>query len=218
MSESSMHRVAILKFPGTNCEYDVLRALEIVGLRGEVVWHRDYRSGTYDAIVIAGGFSYGDYLRAGAIAAQTSAVGHLREDADSGVPVLGICNGFQVLAEAGLLPGALVPNNPPGFVCKWVRVSVLDVKTPFTHLYEPGEVVYMPVAHAEGRYIPTGPYTRAVAYIDNPNGSHDNTAGVSRGNILGLMPHPERAVDRDVSRNGTGGLKLWLSLKLWLKE
>ena len=213
-----MHRVAVLKFPGTNGDYDVLRALDVVGLRGVLVWYRDYRSGLYDAVVLPGGFSYGDYLRAGAVAAQTPAVEHVRRDAERGVPVLGICNGFQILTEAGLLPGALAPNEPPGFISKWIRVRINDVKTPFTHLYEPGEVVYMPIAHAEGRYIPAGPYVQAARYLENPNGSHDSTAGVSRGNVLGLMPHPERAVDGDVSRGGTGGLKLWLSLREWLRR
>ena len=182
------------------------------------MWHRDYKSGVYDAVVLAGGFSYGDYLRAGVIAAQTDAVRRVREDAERGVPVLGICNGFQILTEAGLLPGALAPNEPPGFISKWISVRINDVKTPFTHLYEPGEVVYMPVAHAEGRYVPSGSYSAVVKYVENPNGSFDDVAGVARGNVVGLMPHPERAVDRDVSRGGTGGLKLWLSLKEWLKR
>jgi phosphoribosylformylglycinamidine synthase len=213
-----VYRVAVLKFPGTNGDYDVLRALELAGLRGELVWHRDYKSGVYDAVVLAGGFSYGDYLRAGVIAAQTDAVRRVREDAERGVPVLGICNGFQILTEAGMLPGALAPNEPPGFISKWIRVRINDVKTPFTHLYEPGEVVYMPIAHAEGRYVPSGSYSAVAKYVENPNGSFDDVAGVARGNVVGLMPHPERAVDRDVSRGGTGGLKLWLSLKEWLKR
>jgi len=213
-----MHRVAVLKFPGTNGDFDVLRALDLAGLRGELVWYRDFRSGVYDAVVLAGGFSYGDYLRAGAIAAQTPAVEHVRRDAERGIPVLGICNGFQILVEAGLLPGALAPNEPPGFISRWIKVQVMDVKTPFTHLYEPGEVVHMPIAHAEGRYIPSGPYRQAFRYVENPNGSYHNTAGVSRDNVLGLMPHPERAVDSDISRGGVGGLKLWLSLKEWLKR
>jgi len=209
--------VGVLKFPGTNGDFDVLRALELAGLRGEVVWYKDYKPGMYDAVVLAGGFSYGDRLRAGAIAAATEAVERLRADVERGVPVLGICNGFQILTEAGLLPGALVPNDPPGFVSRWIRVRVVDNETPFTLLYQRGEAVYMPVAHAEGRYIPTGPYRAVFKYVDNPNGSVDDVAGVAAGNVLGLMPHPERAVDPHVSRGGVGGLKLWLSLKQWLK-
>jgi phosphoribosylformylglycinamidine synthase len=210
-------RVAVLKFPGTNGDYDVVRALELAGIPGEVVWYRDYRPGVYDAVVLAGGFSYGDRLRAGAVAAASEAVQLLREDVDNGVPVLGICNGFQILTEAGILPGALAPNDPPGFVSKWIPVKVVDRDTPFTFMYEEGEVVYMPVAHAEGRYVPSGPYRAVFKYVENVNGSFDNVAGVARGPVLGLMPHPERAVDPHVSRRGTGGLKLWLSLKKWLR-
>ncbi|MEZ0247987.1 MAG: phosphoribosylformylglycinamidine synthase I [Thermoproteus sp.] len=210
-------RVGVLKFPGTNGDFDVLRALGVVGLRGEVVWHKDYRAGLYDAVVVAGGFSYGDRLRAGAIAAASKAAEQLREDAARGVPVLGICNGFQILVEAGLLPGALAPNDPPGFISKWIPVRIIDNETPFTLLYQRGEVVYMPVAHAEGRYIPTGPYRAVVKYVENPNGSFDDVAGVAESNVMGLMPHPERAIDPHISRGGTGGAKLWLSLKAWLK-
>lgn len=211
-------KAAVLKFPGTNGDYDVLRAFQIAEIRGEVVWHKDYKSGEYDLVVVAGGFSYGDRLRAGAIAARTKAVERLREDVDRSALVLGICNGFQILTEAGFLPGALIPNDPPGFVSRWIRVEVIDNETPFTWLYKKGEVVYMPVAHAEGRYIPTGPYRAVFKYVDNPNGSIDDTAGVANGVVFGLMPHPERAVDPHVSRNGVGGLKFWLGVKNWLKK
>lgn len=211
-------KIAVLKFPGTNGEYDVIKALEAVDMRGEVVWYKDYAPGKYDAVVVAGGFSYGDRLRAGAIAAKTKTTSHLAEDVARGTPVLGICNGFQILTEAELLPGALVPNDPPGFVCKWIRVRVEDNDTPFTTLYERGQVIRLPVAHAEGRYIPTAPYRVVFRYVDNPNGSIDDVAGVAQANVLGMMPHPERAVDPHVSRGGTGGAALWLSLRQWLKK
>lgn len=208
--------VAVLRFPGTNGDLDVLRALDLVGLRGELVWHREYRAGAYDAVVAAGGFSYGDRLRAGAIAASTKAAEELVEDADRGTPILGICNGFQILVEAGILPGALLPNDPPRFISRRVKVAVVDVKTPFTSLYEEGEVVEMPVAHGEGRYVYWGRRPRAALhYLENVNGSADAIAGVAEGNVLGLMPHPERAVDPHVSTGG--GAKIWLSLRAWLR-
>ena len=216
-----MPRVAVLRFPGTNTDRDVALALGSTGLEPELVWYSDYRSGRFDAVVIPGGFSYGDWLRAGAIAARTRTMQEIAKDAESGVPVLGICNGFQILVEAGLLPGALLPNDPPRFVCRWVRVKVVDVKTPFTLLYSDDEIVWMPVAHAEGRYVYFGERPRTVfKYVDNPNGSVDDIAGVSNGpgNVVGLMPHPERSADPITSRGRHGGAKLWESLREALKR
>jgi len=214
-------RVAVLRFPGTNTDRDVERALRVVGLEPRLVWHGEYRAGQYDAVVIPGGFSYGDWLRAGAIAARGRAVEELVKDVEAGIPILGICNGFQILVEAGVLPGALLPNDPPRFVCRWVRVRVVDNATPFTKMYEVGEVVWMPVAHAEGRYVYVNEAPRAVfRYVDNPNGSMDDIAGVANdaGNVLGLMPHPERSTEAIVSRGGPGGYKLWLSLAEAIKR
>ena len=216
-----MARVAVLRFPGTNTDRDVERALRVVGLEPRLVWHGEYRAGQYDAVVIPGGFSYGDWLRAGAIAARGRAVEELVKDVEAGIPILGICNGFQILVEAGVLPGALLPNDPPRFVCRWVRVRVVDNATPFTKMYEVGEVVWMPVAHAEGRYVYVNEAPRAVfRYVDNPNGSMDDIAGVANdaGNVLGLMPHPERSTEAIVSRGGPGGYKLWLSLAEAIKR
>ncbi|CCC82576.1 phosphoribosylformylglycinamidine synthase I [Thermoproteus tenax] len=207
--------IAVLAFPGTNGDRDVLRALELVGLTGRIVWHKEYKAGVYDAVIVAGGFSYGDRLRAGAIAARTKAAEELREDAERGTPILGICNGFQILVEAGVLPGALLPNDPPRFVSRDVLVRVVDVKTPFTLLYEEGETIRLPVAHGEGRYVYEERPRAVVKYVEDINGSMDLIAGISSGNVVGMMPHPERAVDRHVSSGD--GARVWLSLKLWLR-
>ncbi|MDT7863475.1 phosphoribosylformylglycinamidine synthase I [Vulcanisaeta sp. EB80] len=214
-------RVAVIRFPGTNGDLDVAHVLNrVIGLRADVVWHGEFKDEGYDAAVVPGGFSYGDWLRAGAIAARSPALRVIREMADEGKPILGICNGFQILVESGLLPGALLPNDPPRFIAKWVRVKVLNVKTPFTTAYGEGEVVSMPIAHGEGRYYIDNPAEVNTAFSyhgENPNGSINNIAGVANkdGNVVGLMPHPERASEDILVPRGhsKGGLKLWLSLK-----
>ncbi|BDR91004.1 phosphoribosylformylglycinamidine synthase subunit PurQ [Vulcanisaeta souniana] len=216
-----MPRVAVIRFPGTNGDLDVVHALKnVVRVNTELVWYDDYRHGTYDAVVVPGGFSYGDWLRAGAIAARSRAMKEIIMDAEGGMPVLGICNGFQILVEAGLLPGALLPNDPPRFITKWVWVRVNDSKTPFTKVYEPNEVVSMPIAHGEGRYFIDNVDEARVAFTyfgENPNGSVASIAGVANygGNVLGLMPHPERSAESVLAprRFMPGGLKLWLSLR-----
>jgi len=208
----------VLRFPGTNGDLDVIHVLRILGMEANLVWHREFRHDDYDAIVLPGGFSYGDWLRAGAIASRSAALAQVEEASKEGKPILGICNGFQILTEAGLLEGSLLPNDPPGFICRWVWVRVEDTETPFTLLYEPGEVVSMPIAHGEGRYWAEG-NTRAVFryHGENPNGSIHGVAGVANreGNVLGIMPHPERAAERIITPKGfrEGGLKLWLSLR-----
>lgn len=211
----------MIRFPGTNGDLDVIHVLRnVVRVDAELVWHEDFRHGIYDAVVVPGGFSYGDWLRAGAIAARSRAMKEVVMDAEGGVPVLGICNGFQILVEAGLLPGALLPNDPPRFIAKWVWVRVNDAKTPFTRLYEPGEVISMPIAHGEGRYFIDNIDEVKVAFTyfgENPNGSVASIAGVVNyeGNVLGLMPHPERSAEAVLAPRGfmPGGLKLWLSLR-----
>ncbi|ADY02143.1 phosphoribosylformylglycinamidine synthase I [Vulcanisaeta moutnovskia 768-28] len=216
-----MPRIAVIRFPGTNGDLDVVHVLRnVVKVDTELIWYDDYKHGIYDAVVIPGGFSYGDWLRAGAIAARSRAMGEVVMDAEDGVPVLGICNGFQILVETGLLPGALLPNDPPRFIARWIWVRINDVKTPFTKLYEPGEVISMPIAHGEGRYfIDSIDETRAVFtyFGENPNGSVASIAGIANydGNVLGLMPHPERSAESVLvpRRFIAGGLKLWLSLK-----
>jgi phosphoribosylformylglycinamidine synthase len=206
--------IAVLRFPGTNNENDVLRALSLIeGANPVLVPSRKGLAGLEeaDAIVIPGGFSYGDYLRAGAVASVETITEGVRNLAENGKPIIGICNGFQILTEMGLLPGALLPNESARFVCKWVYLKVSDNTTQFTEGME-GSVIRIPIAHAEGNYFCTDDeldtlrdefripfkYCNEAGEIDvayNPNGSLDNIAGIinQNGNILGLMPHPERA-------------------------
>ncbi len=195
-----MPKVAIIKYPGTNCEEETLYAVrEISKLEGRIVWHSDFRAEDWDAIIIPGGFSYGDYGRAGLIASWSKASEEIRKAFEEGVPILGICNGFQILTEIGILPGSLLYNESARFIARWVRVRVHNPKGPWLSFVEDNEVLSMPIAHAEGRYylnelreVTAGPW---LEYLENPNGSVGSIAGVSSkdGNVLGLMPHPERA-------------------------
>jgi phosphoribosylformylglycinamidine synthase subunit PurQ / glutaminase len=208
-----MVKVAIIQFPGSNCDLDALEILrKTVKVPTDLVWHRDLKNDQYDAYVLPGGFSYGDYLRAGAIAATSPSLETIRGAADRGKPVLGICNGFQILVEAGILPGAVLRNTGLRFVCKWTRLRVESTRTPFTKLAGKGETMRIPIAHNEGRYyldkdqladLETNEQI-VLRYVDenkaptedsNPNGSMDNIAGICNreGNVMGLMPHPERA-------------------------
>jgi phosphoribosylformylglycinamidine synthase subunit PurQ / glutaminase len=207
-----MVKVAVIQYPGSNCDLDALEILREVKARTDLVWHKDLKHDDYDAYVLPGGFSYGDYLRAGAIAATSPSLRIVKEAADSGKPVLGICNGFQILVEAGLLPGAVLRNSSLRFVCKWTRLRVETTRTPFTSNAEKGQVLEIPIAHNEGRYyldkeqIPELERNQKIVfrYVNavreptedaNPNGSIDNIAGIcnQKGNVTGLMPHPERA-------------------------
>jgi phosphoribosylformylglycinamidine synthase len=194
-------RVGVVVFPGSNDDRDALEALDALGADAVPVWHGDAELPELDGIVLPGGFSYGDYLRAGAIARFSPAMRAVGEFAATGGLVLGICNGFQVLCEAGLLPGALRPNTSLSFVCRDVTVIVERTDTPFTARCERGQELVIPVKHGEGCYVPPpGPEGHVVlryAAGDNPNGSIDDVAGVTnqRGNVMGLMPHPEHAVD-----------------------
>jgi phosphoribosylformylglycinamidine synthase I len=198
-------KVAVVVFPGTNCEHDVARALGDLGASCELVFHDRSRLAGFDAVVLPGGFAHGDYLRPGAIARFSPVMGEVRRLAGEGAPVLGICNGFQVLTEAGLLPGALQRNAGLRFVCRPVRVRIESRACVLTRHLEPGTVLRIPVNHMLGNYV-CEPATlaelraesRIVArYVDNPNGSLDDIAGVCnrQGNVVGLMPHPERACD-----------------------
>jgi phosphoribosylformylglycinamidine synthase I len=199
-------RFGVLQFPGSCDERDALSACERIG-EARLVWHEETDLGGLDALVVPGGFSYGDYLRAGAIARFSPAMGAVREFADGGGPVLGICNGFQVLCEARMLPGALLPNAGVRFVCRQVDIAVENTDTAFTRGAAGGDRLSIPVKHLSGRYFAppddldeleaSGRVVFRYAPGHNPNGSQRDIAGVANeaGNIVGLMPHPEHAVD-----------------------
>lgn len=210
-------KVAVIRFPGSNCDLDMVGALRTIGgTEPALVWHEDsdLANGGYGAVVLPGGFSFADRLRAGAIAASSPAMSAVKRLAERGVPVLGVCNGFQILVEAGLLPGALLRNSTLKFVCAWTHVRVENTRTPFTAGLRKGQVLALPIAHGEGRfYMPSRELSRlekdglvAFRYCDargdptarsNPTGTLHNIAGVcnKEGNVVGLMPHPERATE-----------------------
>jgi phosphoribosylformylglycinamidine synthase I len=214
-------RFGVLQFPGSCDERDALLACERVG-EARMLWHEDTDLSGLDAIVVPGGFSYGDYLRAGAIARFSPAMGAVAEFAAGGGSVLGICNGFQVLCEAGLLPGALLPNEGLRFTCRQVHLTVENTDTPFTRGCAPGERLSIPVKHMSGRYFAppealdgleaNGQVALRYAPGENPNGSERDVAGVvsEGGNVLGLMPHPEHAVDP--LTGSADGLRIFTSL------
>ncbi len=207
-------KFGIVRFPGSCDDID---ALEAAGLVGEAIplWHADPDLHGVDAVIVPGGFSYGDYLRAGAIARFAPVMESVAEFAREGGLVLGICNGFQVLCEARLLPGALLPNTSLKFVCRQVRVKVVDTETPFTRACEPGAELSIPVKHTTGRYYTPEPVPVLLRYApgQNPNGSQDDIAGVCNeaGNVFGLMPHPEHAVD--ALTGSTDGLRIFESMR-----
>lgn len=200
-----MTRVGVVVFPGSNCEHDVVEALQGLGAEAVLVWHGDDTLGDVDAVVLPGGFAHGDYLRPGAIARFSPVMGSITEFAAAGGPVVGICNGFQVLTEAGLLPGALQKNRGSRFLCAPTDLVVSSAESALTCAAEVGEVLRLPINHFEGNYTCSaetlaelrGEDRIVLRYVDNPNGSMDDIAGVcSAGrNVVGLMPHPERACD-----------------------
>ncbi len=206
-------KIAIIQFGGSNCDLDVLHVLQdVVGVDAELVWYKEEDLNQYDGAVIPGGFSYGDYLRAGAIAARTPIMDAIKKMASEGKPIMGICNGFQVLTESGLLDGALTTNKYPKFRCETMYLKVENTDTPFTSKFKKGEIVKIPIAHMEGNfYADKDTLARlndngqiVFKYSDkngnvtdnvNPNGSQENIAGIidPNRNVIGLMPHPERA-------------------------
>jgi phosphoribosylformylglycinamidine synthase len=202
---------AVVVFPGTNCEQDVTYALDLVGLDAELVWHRDTDLTGADGVILPGGFAHGDYLRTGAIARFSPIMAEVERLAAEGLPVLGICNGFQILCEAGILDGALVANRDLKFICRPVTVRVESTDSVLTAAATVGQVLHIPLNSYEGNYVTgvspsndTAPVMLRYCDLDgelttgaNPNGSMDAIAGISnhRGNVAGLMPHPERAIE-----------------------
>jgi phosphoribosylformylglycinamidine synthase len=193
----------VVVFPGTNCEHDVVQSVEVLGGIGQLVWHGDRTLGDVDAVVLPGGFAHGDYLRPGALARFSPIMDAVSDFARSGGPVVGICNGFQVLTEAGLLPGALQKNGRLRFLCQPARVEVVSTDSVLTRGATVGEELVIPINHFSGNYICDEVTLRqlqdsgriVLRYRDNPNGSIDAIAGIANeaGNVVGLMPHPERA-------------------------
>jgi phosphoribosylformylglycinamidine synthase len=222
-------KVAIVTFPGSNCDYDLYKAVQQVGADATFVWHRERGLEGYDAVLLPGGFSYGDYLRAGAIARMSPVMEDVIDFAAKGGPVVGICNGFQILCEAGLLPGALVRNASLLFAGKDVMLRVERVDTLFTSNYQQNQVLRVPIAHGEGNYEADesaldrleGEGHVVFRYVNgageptdaaNPNGSRRNIAGIinENGNVLGMMPHPERAMEDLLG--STDGIGIFTSL------
>lgn len=190
--------VAVVVFPGSNCEHDVVHAIRLLGGEAELVWHRDADLTGAAAVVLPGGFAHGDALRTGAIARFSPVMGAVRELAGAGAPVLGICNGFQILCEAGLLPGALIANRDLAFICRMVEVEVTDTDTVLTAGAALGRRLRIPLNSYEGNWVdPTRDGRVVVRYVDDPNGSQEQAAAVANaaGNVVGIMPHPERATE-----------------------
>jgi phosphoribosylformylglycinamidine synthase len=226
-----MRRVAVVRFPGSNCDHDTLHSAQRAGTEAYFVWHRDTDLQNADAVMLPGGFSYGDYLRSGAIARFSPIMTAVQRFAQDGGPVLGICNGFQILCEAGMLPGALMRNSRLTFAARPVTLRVEQTDTAFTNRYQQGDLLRMPVAHGEGRFV-ADPKTLArleaearvvVRYVDadgSPlseeiNGSLNDIAGIANdeGNVVGVMPHPDRASDEAIGN--MDGMKFFTSVLAW---
>jgi phosphoribosylformylglycinamidine synthase subunit PurQ / glutaminase len=218
-------KFAVIVFPGSNCDVDMYHAIkDELGEQVEYVWHDTESLDEFDGILLPGGFSYGDYLRTGAIARFSNVMKEVVKAANAGKPVLGVCNGFQILLEAGLLPGAMRRNESLSFICRPVELQVENNQTMFSAGLEKGETITIPVAHGEGNYYCDDETLAKLkannqivfTYKKNPNGSLEDIAGIinEQGNVLGMMPHPERAVDELLG--GADGLKLFQSIvKTW---
>ncbi len=218
-------KFAVIVFPGSNCDIDMYHAIkDELGEEVEYVWHDATSLDGFDAILLPGGFSYGDYLRTGAIARFSNVMQEVVKAAEAGKPILGVCNGFQILLEAGLLPGAMRRNESLKFICKTASLRVENNETMFSGSYKQGETIQIPVAHGEGNYYCDEETLARLkenkqivfTYTNNPNGSLEDIAGImnEQGNVLGMMPHPERAVDELLG--GADGVKLFQSIvKQW---
>jgi len=229
-------KVGVVVLPGSNCDYDCYTAAaKVINCHVSYIWHKEGNPGEFDLIILPGGFSYGDYLRCGAIARFSPVMNAVREHADKGRLVLGICNGFQILCEAGLLPGALYLNRTLNFICDYVNIRAEQTESPFTSLCAHGQVLNIPIAHGEGQYYAEEKtldrledegrvafrYCNAQGEATgeaNPNGSRRNIAGIlnEQGNVLGMMPHPERAVDAKLG--STDGKIVFRSVSGWMAK
>lgn len=200
-------RVAVIVFPGSNCDRDMHHVLtDVFNLESQLVWHTDELPKNIDAIVLPGGFSYGDRLRAGVIAAHSPIVAQVKKMAEKGMPILGVCNGFQILTESGLLPGALLRNPSLGYMCKWTEIIVKNNKTPFTNKFKLNQRIPIAIANGEGRYYADAETLRLLkkhnqivfTYGEDVNGATMRIAGVCNreGNVVGMMPHPERSAEQ----------------------
>ncbi len=221
MTKDEKMKFGVIVFPGSNCDHDAYHVIsKHVGQPVDFIWHKETNLSGYDAVIVPGGFSYGDYLRAGALAHFSPVIQSVKEFAKKGNLVFGVCNGFQILCESGLLPGALMRNRGLHFICQHVNIRVENDKTPYTGELKKGEVLSIPIAHAEGNFVCDDETLAELEnnnqiifrYCDetgelsdqsNPNGSLNNIAGISNkdGNILGMMPHPERACEELLGSN-----------------
>ena len=220
-------KFGVIVFPGSNCDIDCFHEVrDVLGSEVEYIWHDTKGLNGFDCIILPGGFSYGDYLRCGAVARFSRIMEYVRQHAAEGKLVIGICNGFQILTEAGLLPGALVKNKNLKFICDTVPIKVANNDTPFTSFYKQNEIINLPIAHGEGNYVADEATLKKMkengqiifTYVDNPNGSMENIAGICNEdkNVLGMMPHPERACEEILGNSD--GKRLFESIISVLEE
>lgn len=227
-ASASGGKFGVVVFPGSNCDQDCFHVVSrVLGQPVQYIWHKERKLDHYDCLILPGGFSYGDYLRTGAIARFSPIMKSVIDFANSGGLVIGICNGFQILLEAGLLPGAMLRNKDLHFICKYVSLKVENVDTPFTSKYKKGQVVRIPIAHNEGNYYIDEDGLKELRensqivfryHGENPNGAIDDIAGIinKKGNVLGMMPHPERSSEPELG--SSDGRLVFESIVDWIKR